>query len=366
MHFDYIIVGAGLYGSILARELTDIGKRCLVVDKRNHIGGNCYSEYSPEANIHIHKYGPHIFHTNNKTIWEYINRFTEFNNFVNRPKVFYKGDIFSFPVNLFTLYQIFGCKTPQEAKIKLDQEKIKISNPQNLEEYCLSLVGPQIYKIFIKGYTTKQWGTSPVNLPIEIIKRIPIRLNFNDNYFTDKYQGIPTDGYTSIFQRMLKDIPLELGYNFNLKDFGPQTKIIYSGALDELFEYCYGELPYRSLEFETQYLKDIDDFQGNALINYTEENIPYTRINEHKHYTPERETIGTIITREFPKVWTRGGEKFYPIENSQNKAKYKKYQSLLKEYPNLIVGGRLGKYQYLDMHQIIGMALNDLNKLTSN
>lgn len=358
--YDYVIVGAGIFGAIFAYETNKIGKKVLVLEKRNHIGGNCYTEKI--ENINVHKYGPHIFHTNDKRIWEYINKFADFNNFVNRPKVNYKNNIYSFPINLFTLYQLWGTKTPEEAKNKLEQVKIINNNPQNLEEWILSQVGEEIYEKFIKGYTTKQWGREPKHLPASIIKRLPIRLTFDDNYFNDKYQGIPNGGYTQIFEKMLNSIEVITEVDF-LKDksyFENKTKkIIFSGKIDELYDYTYGQLEYRSLKFETEILNG--DFQGNAVVNYTEQDIPYTRICEHKHFefgTQEK----TIITKEYPDSYDSAKVPYYPIGDSKNLELYDKYKLLTEKENRYILGGRLAEYKYYDMHQIIGSALTKVKK----
>jgi len=358
--YDYTIVGAGLFGSVFAREMTDRGFKCLVVDKRNHIGGNCYTKKN--NNIDMHVYGPHIFHTSNEKIWKYINKFSEFNHFTYRPKVKFKDKIYSFPINLFSLYQIWNVKTPEEAKKKLQEVKIKIDNPSNLEEWVLSEVGEEIYQIFFYGYTKKQWGCDPKNLPTDIIKRLPIRLSMDDNYFNDCYQGIPKNGYTEIFEKMLEGIELKLNIDF-LKEKQSfeniSSKIIYTGALDEFFNYELGHLDWRSLKFETELLQ-IDDFQGNAAINFTEENVPYTRTIEHKHFTfVKNET--TIITKEYPDKWDLNKEKFYPINNIRNNNLHNEYRKKIN-FSKYILGGRLADYKYYDMHQVIASAFTKIDK----
>lgn len=360
MKYDYLIVGTGLFGSVFAYEANKIGKKVLVLEKRNHIGGNCYTEKI--ENINVHKYGPHIFHTNDKRIWDYINQFAEFNNFINRPKVNFKENLYSFPINLFTLYQLWGTKTPEEAKNKLEQLKIPNKNPQNLEEWILSQVGEEIYEKFIKGYTTKQWGREPNYLPSSIIKRLPIRLTFDDNYFNDKYQGIPNGGYTQIFEKMLNGIEVINQVDF-LKDKSyfenKAKKIIFSGKIDELYDYTFGQLEYRSLRFENEIHNG--DFQGNAVVNYTEQNVPYTRICEHKHFefgTGEK----TIITKEYPDTYDTTKVPYYPIRDSKNLELYHKYKLLTEKENRYILGGRLAEYKYYDMHQIIGSALNKVKK----
>lgn len=358
--YDYVIVGSGIFGSVFAHELNKVGKKVLIVEKRNHIGGNCYTENI--EGINIHKYGPHIFHTNDKRIWNYINQFSEFNSYINRPKVNYKDNIYSFPINLFTLYQLWGVKTPTEASKKLEQVKIKINNPSNLEEWILSQVGEEIYNTFIKGYTTKQWGREPKYLPASIIKRLPIRMNFDDNYFNDRYQGIPIGGYTQIFNKMLSGIEIITDVDFlkNKEYFENKTnKIIFTGKIDELYNYQFGKLEYRSLRFENEVLDG--DFQGNAVINYTEENIPYTRITEHKHFefgTQEK----TIITKEYSDNYDDTKVPYYPIGDHKNLELYNKYKTLTEKENRYILGGRLAEYKYYDMHQIIASALVKVKK----
>ena len=346
MKYDYLIVGSGLFGSIFAREATDRGFSCIVLDQREHIGGNCYTK--KHNNIDIHLYGPHIFHTNNLKIWNYMNKWTEFNNFTYRPRVNYQNKIYSFPINLMTLYQLWGVKTPEEAKKKLDSVKIKIENPNNLEEWILSQVGEELYYTFIYGYTKKQWNKDPSKLPTSIIKRLPIRLTYDDNYFNDRYQGIPVDGYTAIFEKLLKNIPLELNTNYlNDKDYFDRLakKIVYTGPIDEFFEYQCGTLEWRSLRFEHEYL-DTEDYQGVATVNYTDESIPYTRICEHKHFNFGKQKE-TVITKEYPQDWDKSKEKYYPVNDENNNNKYIEYRSLIdtKKY---IFGGRLADYKYYE------------------
>jgi UDP-galactopyranose mutase len=363
MHkYDFLIVGSGLFGSTFAQQAKEAGYKCLIIDKRPHNGGNVYSESI--NGINVHKYGPHIFHTSDDRIWEYVNRFTKFNNFVNRPKVNYKGELYSFPINLFTLYQLFGIKTPEEASGFLESIKVHSNSPKNLEEWILSQVGEEIYKKFIYGYTKKQWGRDPKELPSSIIRRLPIRLTFDDNYFDDKYQGIPIGGYTKMIENMQEGIEIRLGVDFfdDRKKFEDESKtIVFTGAIDEFFNYQYGPLEYRSLRFETEEL-NISDYQGNALINYTEEEIPYTRICEHKHFEFIK-SDSTIITREYPDSWEPGKERYYPINNEENNLRYSKYKILSESFfPKYIFGGRLAEYKYYDMHQVIASALNKFNK----
>jgi UDP-galactopyranose mutase len=355
MKYDYLIVGSGLFGSIFANKLTKAGAKCLVVDKRHHIGGNCHT--TNHDGIHVHDYGPHIFHTNSKSVWDYINSIVEFNSFVNRPKVKYNNKLYSFPINLFTLYQLWGIQTPEEAIKKLNDVKIKIKNPQNLEEWCLSQVGEEIYNTFIYGYTRKQWGRHPNELPSFIIKRLPIRLNFDDNYYEDKYQGIPIGGYTQIFKKLLKDIPVELGIDYlNDRDKldNLANKIVYTGPIDEFFNCEHGTLEWRSLRFEHEIL-NIKDYQGTAAVNYTEYNVPYTRICEHKHFENGKQDF-TVITKEYPQNWDKFKEKYYPINDDKNNDLYQKYKSQINTN-RYIFGGRLADYKYYDMHQVVGSAL---------
>lgn len=351
--YDYLIVGSGLFGSIFARELTDAGKKVLVIDKRNHVGGNCYTEKID--GINVHKYGPHIFHTSDENVWRYVNKYVSFNNYVNRPKVIFKNKIYSFPINLMTLYQLYDVKTPSEAKKILETKIQNIDVPKNLEEWVLSQVGNEIYETFIKGYTTKQWGRSPKELPSSIIRRLPIRLTFDDNYYMDKYQGIPIGGYTELFVKLLSGIDVELNVDFfeNKEHYeNISKKIVYTGAIDRFYNFQFGKLEYRSLNFETSNL-DIEDYQGNAIVNYTEENIPYTRIIEHKHFEFGKQK-NTIITKEYP---SNHGEPYYPINDEQNNQIYQKYKSMMINETKYIFGGRLADYKYYDMHQVIGSAL---------
>jgi len=362
MMYDYLIVGSGFFGSTFAQQATEKGYKCLIIDKRNHNAGNAYTEEI--EGINVHKYGPHIFHTSDDRIWNYVNRFASFNNFVNRPKVSYKGDLYSFPINLFTLYQLFGVKSPEEAKEILESVKIHSNSPKNLEEWILSQVGEEIYKKFIYGYTRKQWGRDPKELPSSIIRRLPIRLTFDDNYFNDIYQGIPIGGYTKMIEKMQEGVEVRLGVDFfeNKEQFESEAKtIIFTGAIDEFFGYQFGPLEYRSLRFETEEI-NIPDYQGNALINYTEEEIPYTRICEHKHFEFTK-SDSTIITREYPDSWEPGKERYYPVNNAENNLKYSKYQKMaMAIYPRYIFGGRLAEYKYYDMHQVIGSALFAVKK----
>lgn len=357
--YDYLIVGSGLFGSIFAYEANKRGKKCLVIEKRNHIGGNIYCE-----NVHginVHKYGAHIFHTSNKEVWEYINRFAEFNNYINSPVAVYKDELYNLPFNMNTFSKMWGIKTPAEAKAIIEEQKAQyhIENPKNLEEQALSLVGKDVYEKLVKGYTEKQWGRSCTELPSFIIKRLPVRYTYDNNYFNDRYQGIPIGGYTKIIEKMLDgiDVLLETSFeDYKSKNDISDMKIIYTGNIDEYFGYKYGALQYRTVCFETEYLPDTDNYQGNAVVNYTEREVPYTRIIEHKHFefgTGE----GTVISREYSSEWSVGIEPYYPINNDENNALYQKYEELARGEKNVIFGGRLGKYKYYDMDKVIESAL---------
>jgi len=360
--YDYVIVGSGFFGSVCARELTDKGYKCLVLEKRNHIGGNCYTE--DKEGIHIHKYGAHVFHTSNKEIWDYINRFATFNNFVNHVKVKYEGKIYSFPINMFTLHQLYGVTTPEEARKKIEEVRVKNDNPKNLEEWILSQVGYEIYLKFIKGYTTKQWGRHPISLPVSIIKRLPIRFTYDDSYYGMDYEGIPIGGYTQIFEKLLQgsEVKLNEDYLLNKTKFNNLAKkVIYTGPIDAYYDYQFGHLNYRSLKFETERL-EVPDYQGNAVINYTELHCPYTRIVEHKHFD-YKNTNFTYITKEYSREYGTGLEPYYPINDHINMPIFEKYKSLADSEPNTIFGGRMAEYRYYDMHQVIGAALYTCKKL---
>lgn len=358
MKYDYLIVGAGLFGSIFAHEMTKKGKKCLVIEKRDHIGGNVYTEL--EENINVHKYGAHIFHTNNKEVWEYINQFADFNRYTNSPVANYKGELYNLPFNMNTFYQMWGVRTPEEAKAKIDEQKEEsnIENPKNLEEQAISLIGKDIYEKLVKGYTEKQWGRKCSELPSFIIKRLPVRYTFDNNYFNDLYQGIPIGGYTKIIEKMLDGIEVKLNTDFfDDKDkwLNIADKIIFTGMIDQYYDYCYGELEYRGLNFEFETL-DMENYQGNAVINYTDAETPFTRIIEHKHFESS-ESSKTIITREYPKTWMKGEEAYYPLNDEKNSELFKKYQELARKEDKVIFGGRLGMYQYYDMWQVIDEAL---------
>lgn len=363
MKYDYLIVGAGLYGAIFAREAIKKGKKCLVIDKRNHIGGNIYTEEI--EGINIHKYGAHIFHTDNKEIWEYINHFTEFNNYINSPLANYKGEIYNLPFNMNTFNKLWGVVTPKEAKTKIDEQKreVELLKPKNLEEQAISLVGKDIYEKLIKGYTEKQWGRSAKELPTFIIKRLPVRFTYNNNYFNDKYQGIPIGGYTKIIEKMLEGIEIRLNTNFfeNREKFeNIADKIVFTGMIDEFYNYRFGKLEYRSLRFETK-IFDKENYQGNAVINYTEKEIPYTRIIEHKHFEFGKQEK-TVVTKEYPMEWKKEEEPYYPINDKKNNRLYEKYKELASKEEKVIFGGRLGEYKYYDMDKIIEKCLKDSYK----
>lgn len=360
--YDYIIVGAGFFGATCAYELNKLGRKILVLDKRNHIGGNAYT--SVIQDIVVHKYGAHIFHTNSKKIWDWINQFGEFNNFVNSPIAMYQRKVYSLPFNMYTFNQLWGISKPNQAKEIIESQRYK-GEITNLEEQALSMVGTEIYEKLIKGYTTKQWGRDPKLLPASIIKRIPIRYTYNNNYFEDRYQGIPIDGYTKLFERMLDGIPVELNVNYLDHEyyFKPKTKkIIYTGPLDSLFNYKYGRLEYRSLEFENSFV-DVENAQGNAVVNYTNIDTPMTRSIEHKHFNLKN-LPHTIITYEYPKEYTDDAEPYYPINDTVNNERYQKYLDEVGE-TNLIIGGRLAEYKYYDMHQVIASALKTVQNLES-
>ena len=364
MKYDYLIVGSGLFGSIFAYEMTKKGKKCLVIEKRDHIGGNVYTELT--ENINVHKYGAHIFHTNNKEVWNYINQFADFNRYTNSPVANYKGELYNLPFNMNTFYQMWKVKTPEEAKAKIKQQKeeYKIENPKNLEEQAISLIGKDIYEKLVKGYTEKQWGRKCSELPAFIIKRLPVRYTFDNNYFNDLYQGIPIGGYTKIIEKMLEGIEVKLNTDFfddKQKWLDIADKIIFTGMIDQYYDHCYGELEYRGLNFEFETL-DMENYQGNAVINYTDAETPYTRIIEHKHFEDSL-SDKTIITREYPKTWSKGEEAYYPLNDDKNSELFEKYRKLAKKEDKVIFGGRLGMYQYFDMWQVIDEALKLVDSL---
>jgi len=356
--YDYLIVGAGLFGAIFAYEARRKGKKCLVIDKRCHIAGNIYTE--KEEEINVHKYGAHIFHTSNKEVWEYINKFAEFNRYTNSPIARYKDEVYNMPFNMNTFNKLWGVFTPEEAKRKIQEElkEAKIEEPQNLEEQAIKLVGRTIYEKLVKGYTEKQWGKRATELPSFIIKRLPVRFTYDNNYFNDLYQGIPIGGYTPIIEKMLDGIEIKLNCDFfenreELEEIA--DKIIFTGQIDKYYNYKFGELEYRSLRFETETL-DKENYQGNAVVNYTEYEVPYTRIIEHKHFEYGTQPK-TIKTKEYPDKWNSEKEPYYPINNEKNNSLYEKYKELSGCDEKVIFGGRLGQYKYYDMDKVIAEAL---------
>ena len=358
MHYDYLIVGAGLFGAVFANEMTKEGKKCLVVEKRDHIAGNIYCETVDD--IHVHKYGAHIFHTSNKKVWDYINTFAEFNNYINSPVASYKDELYNLPFNMNTFSKMWGIKTPQEAKdiIAKQIKELDIKEPKNLEEQALSLVGQDVYQKLIKGYTEKQWGRDCKDLPSFIIKRLPLRFVYDNNYFNDRFQGIPIGGYTPIVEKMLEgcDVLLNTDY-FEYRKTNPDIadKVVYTGMLDKYFEYKLGVLEYRSVRFEHERL-DTDNYQGNAVVNYTEREVPYTRIIEHKHFEFGTQPT-TVISKEYPSEWKLGDEPYYPVNDKKNEELANGYRELAAKEENVIFGGRLGEYRYYDMDKVIEAAL---------
>lgn len=353
--YDYVIVGAGFFGATFARMAADCGKKCLIIDKRNHIGGNAYSER--KSGIDVHMYGPHIFHTNNKPIWDFVNRFSSFNNFILTPKVIRNGKIYSLPFNMNTFYQVWGCYDPKEAKKIIESQKFQ-GIPTNLEEQALSLVGKDIYELIIKDYTKKQWMKDPKDLPSFIIKRLPLRFEYNDNYFDDQYQGIPINGYECLFKNMLEGIETRLGVDyFEDRNYWHSISkcLIFTGKIDEYFNYEFGELEYRTLDFHHEEL-DIENFQGVAQMNYPSLDVPYTRIIEHKHFTKVK-TSFTIITKEIPALWSRDKIPYYPLNDNKNNEIYNLYKEKSENIKNVLFGGRLSEYKYYDMHQVIASAM---------
>ncbi|QQO09829.1 UDP-galactopyranose mutase [Breznakiella homolactica] len=355
--FDYLIVGSGLFGAIFAYKAQQAGKKCLVIDKRPHLGGNIYCENV--EGINVHKYGAHIFHTSNKKVWDFVNNITPFNRFINSPLANYRGCLYNLPFNMNTFYKLWGVKTPEEAKqmINLQRKIAGISNPKNLEEQAISLVGKEIYEILIKGYTEKQWGRKCTELPAFIIKRLPVRFTFDNNYFNDDYQGIPIGGYNKIIDILLENTETKIETDFFAdRKYWEQcaNNIVFTGKIDEYFNYQFGKLEYRTVKFETITI-DCDNYQGNAVVNYTDLNVPYTRIIEHKHFEFGNQSK-TVISREFPSEWMEGAESFYPLNDEKNNSLYTKYREMADNHNSVIFGGRLGDYQYYDMHQVIEKA----------
>jgi len=363
--YNYLIVGAGLFGSVFAHEMTKKGKKCLIIEKRNHIAGNIFTEKI--EGINVHKYGAHIFHTSDKKIWDYVNSFAEFNRFTNSPIANYKGKLYNLPFNMNTFYQLWGVKTPEEAKKKIEEQREEyahITEPKNLEEQALVLGGKDIYEKLIKGYTEKQWGRPATEIPAFIIRRLPFRFTFDNNYFNDIYQGIPVEGYTKLIEKMLEGIEVINNVNYfeDKKKWNDMAdKVIFTGKIDEFYNFQFGELEYRSLHFENEIL-NTPNYQGNAVVNYTEKEIPYTRIIEHKHFefgTQEK----TYITREYPHEFSKNKESYYPINDDKNQAVFEKYKELSQKDNKIIFGGRLAEYKYYDMHHVIDKALQLTEKL---
>lgn len=361
--YDYLIVGAGLFGSIFAYEAKKRGKNCLVIDKRPHIGGNIYTK--EVEGINVHEYGAHIFHTSNHEVWKYIQQFATFNRYTNSPIARYRDEIYNMPFNMNTFNKLWGVITPEQAKKKIEQQikESGIIEPKNLEEQAISLVGRDIYEKLVKGYTQKQWGRRCDELPSFIIKRLPVRFTYDNNYFNDLYQGIPIGGYTPIIEKMLEGIDIRLNCDYFSKRKELETianEIVFTGMVDQYYDYCFGELEYRSLRFETEVL-EIENYQGNAVVNYNEYEIPYTRIIEHKHFEYGKQEK-TVITREYPATWKKGDEPYYPMNDEKNNYLYEKYKALADKENKVIFGGRLGMYKYYDMHHIISEALKMVGK----
>lgn len=369
-HYDYLIVGAGLFGSVFAYKTRQQGKKCLVIDRRPHLGGNIYCEKT--EGINVHKYGAHIFHTSNKTVWDFVNSIVEFNRYTNSPVANYKGKLYNLPFNMNTFYQMWGVTTPAEAAAKIEEQKAEavarmkeqgVTEPRNLEEQAQLLIGKDIYEALIKGYTEKQWGRKCTELPAFIIKRLPVRLVFDNNYFNDKYQGIPVGGYNVLIERLLEGVETRLECDFfaHREELSALAdKIVFTGAIDEFYNYRFGKLEYRTVNFETEVL-DMPNYQGNAVVNYTEKEVPYTRIIEHKHFEMFGAEIEacpkTVISKEYSSEWTEGSEPYYPVNDEKNNSLYLKYKGLADKETNVIFGGRLAEYKYYDMHHIVEKAL---------
>lgn len=355
--YDYLIVGAGFFGAVFAHEAQKQGKRCLVVERRGHIGGNCYT--ADVESIHVHRYGAHIFHTSDQQIWTYINQFCTFNNYVNSPIANYRGEIYNMPFNMNTFSRLWNISTPAEAKAIIDAQRADApAQPQNLEEQAISLVGRDIYEKLVKGYTEKQWGRPCTQLPAFIIRRLPVRFRYDNNYFNDRYQGIPEGGYTPIFEKLLDgiDVRLNCDYFDHRDELRAQCrKVVFTGPIDRYFDYCYGPLQFRSLRFESEVL-DIENYQGNAVVNYTDRETPYTRVIEHKHFEFGTQPK-TVITREYPMDWHPGDEPYYTVNDEKNNQLYQRYAALAEREPDVLFGGRLGEYKYYDMDKVIASAL---------
>lgn len=361
--YDYLIVGAGLTGAVLARELTDADKRCLVIDRRDHIAGNCYTE--EVRGINVHKYGAHIFHTSDRHVWDYVNRFAEFNNYVNSPVADFHGEIYNLPFNMNTFSRMWGVKTPAEAKAVIEEQKAACAlegEPQNLEEQALSLVGRDIFEKLVKEYTEKQWGRSCTELPASIIKRLPVRFTYDNNYFNDRWQGIPIGGYTRMIARMLDGIEVRTGVEFKDMDRSLFERVVYTGPVDEYFDFSLGNLEWRTVRFEDELMEGVENWQGNAVVNYTSHDEPFTRIIEHKHFEFGRDIDGnplpdTIISREYSSAWKPGDEPYYPVNDERNNELYARYRDLAQAEDSVVFGGRLGAYRYYDMAPCIAAAL---------
>lgn len=363
MKYDYLIVGAGLYGAVFAYEAAGKGKSCLVIDRREHIAGNIYTKEI--SGIQVHEYGAHIFHTSDKRIWDYISRFAEFNNYINSPVAVYQDELYNLPFNMNTFSKMWNIRTPQEAKeiIAGQIAGLKITEPKNLEEQALSLVGEDVYRKLIKGYTEKQWGRDCRELPAFIIKRLPLRFTYDNNYFNDRYQGIPIGGYTAMIEKMLENAEVKLGIDYlehKTELNAMAERVIYTGQIDRYFDYCEGVLAYRMVRFEHEIL-DCDNYQGNAVVNYTEREVPYTRIIEHKHFEFGKQQR-TVISREYPSEWHQGEEPYYPVNDEKNNAVYEAYLQHAKTEKNVVFGGRLGEYRYYDMDKVISRALEAANR----
>ena len=361
--YDYLVVGAGLYGAVFAQQAKQNGKKVLVIDRRSHIAGNVYTEKIEDINVH--KYGAHIFHTNNKEVWEYVNRFADFNRFTNSPVANYKGELYSLPFNMYTFNKMWGVVTPEEAAAKIEEQRKEagIDEPQNLEEQAISLVGRDIFEKLVKGYTEKQWGRDCKDLPAFIIKRLPVRFTFDNNYFNALYQGIPIGGYTAMVERMLEGIEVRLDTDYleNREEWNAMAdKVIYTGAIDEYFGYQLGALEYRSVRFETEVL-DMPNYQGNAAVNYTDRETPWTRIIEHKWFEFGTQSK-TVISREYSSEWKLGDEPYYPVNDKKNEQMYKQYKELAEKESQVVFGGRLGEYKYYDMDAVIASALDMCKK----
>ncbi|MCX4307717.1 MAG: UDP-galactopyranose mutase [Acetatifactor sp.] len=375
MNYDYLIVGAGLYGSVFAHEMHGRGRRVLLIDRREHVAGNIYTE--DVEGIHVHRYGAHIFHTSDKKIWDYVNQFAKFNHYINSPVARYREELYNLPFNMNTFNRMWGVVTPAEAKAKIEEQigQLHIGEPKNLEEQALSLVGPDVYEKLVKGYTEKQWGRACSELPAFIIRRLPLRFTYDNNYFSDPYQGIPMGGYTAMVEKMLRGIEVKTGVSYRefvqeeqggggiVTDHEGNTygKVVYTGMLDEYFDFSLGHLEYRSLRFETKTIPDCDNYQGNAVVNYTEREIPYTRVIEHKHFEFGTQPV-TVITREYPAVWKEGEEPYYPVNDEKNDALLGRYLKLAREKSHVIFGGRLGQYKYYDMDKVIAQALEAVSR----